>query len=407
MSLSSSSLVPRAVVATCLWLILSYAVAMAWVPDLWAELAAQGAVFAVTIVAALAWFVRGTWPARSWLLVPVALVPAWGLLQLALRTTVNRYRTEIAVLITASVACAFLLGLYAFHDRRVSYIFRVLAIVLGTALAALAIVQLFTSDGLVYWSIRSPYSSQPMGPFLNRDNYSTFIELVLPLALWEAVRNSRSAWLYGIPCAIMYGSVIAGASRAGSILVSLEVLAVLVPALISRRRASYGAAPRALAAITLIVIFSILAGWDVLLGRFDDKDPYGNRREYVESSAQMVADRPVLGSGLGTWSIVYPRYAIVDMRAASFHAHNDWMEWACDGGLPVLCFMLICAMRGSWLSLRYPWGFGMLAASLHALVDFPFRIWPTILCFFLVLAAMEARDSAEREDTHVTTPPGV
>jgi len=386
---------PRAAAAICLWLILCYAVAMAWVPDPWAELIAQAAVFAVIIVAALGWFVRGTWPARSWMLAPIALAPVWGLLQLALGTTVNRYRTEIAVLAAAGVACAFLLGLYAFHDRRVSHFFRVLAIMLGTALAALAIVQLFTSDGRVYWSIRSLYSDQPMGPFLNRDNYSGFVELILPLALWEAVRSTRSAWLFGIPCAIMYGSVIAGASRAGSILVSLEVLAVLVPALLSRRRASYGALPRALAAIVLIVVFASLAGWEELIGRFDDKDPYGNRREYVESSALMVKDRPLLGSGLATWSIVYPRYAVIDMTKASFHAHNDWMEWACDGGLPFLCLMLIPALRGAWLSLRYPWGFGILAVSLHALVDFPFRVWPTLLCFVLVLAAMEARGAAE------------
>jgi len=309
---------------------------------------------------------------------------------------VNRYRTEIGVLVAASVACAFLLGLYAFHDRRVSYLFRILIIVLGTALSALATVQLFTSDGLVYWFIRSPYSTKPMGPFLNYNNYSAFIELVLPLALWEAVRNSRTAWLYGIPCAIMYGSVIAGASRAGSILVSLEVLAVL-PVFVSRRRASSGATPRAFAAITLIVVFSILAGWDVLLGRFDDKDPYGHRRENAESSALIIKDRPLLGSGLGTWSIMYPQYALIDQGAAVFHAHNDWVEWASDGGLPFLCFMLVCAMRGWWLSLRYPWAVGVLAASLHALVDFPFRVWPTIFCFFLVLAAMETRAAAERE----------
>lgn len=403
----ASSWLPRSALAVCLWLILCYAIAMVWVPDPWAELAAQAMVFAVTTIAALIWLVQETWPPGSWLLPPIAAVPAWGLLQLALGTTVNSYRTETAVLASAAVTCAFLLGLYAFHDRRVSRLFRVLTIVLGTALSALAIVQLFTSDGLVYWTIRSLYSDQPMGPFLNRDNYSAFIELLLPLALWEAVRSTRGAWLYGIPCAIMYGSVIAGASRAGSILISLEVLAVLIPALLSRRHASFGAMPRALAAVALILVFASLAGWEELLGRFDDKDPYGNRREYVESSALMVRDRPLLGSGLATWSIVYPRYAVIDMRKASYHAHNDWMEWACDGGLPFLGLMLIPALRGSWLSLRYPWGFGILAASLHAIVDFPFRVWPTLLCFFLLLAAMEARHSAERGEIRNQIHPGL
>lgn len=397
----------RVATAVGLWLILGYAVAVVWVPDLWAELAAQTAVFVLSIIVAVIWFVQGTWPVRSWWFLPIAMAPAWGLLQLALGTSFNPYRTETAVLADASVACAFLVGFYAFHDRRVSRLFRLFAIILGTVLSALAIVQLFTSDGLVYWLIHSPYSDQPMGPFLNRDNYSAFIELLLPLALWEAVRSTRSAWLYGIPCAILYASVIAGASRAGSVLVSLEVLAVLVPALLSRRSASYGALPRAFAAITLIVVFASLAGWEELLGRFDDKDPYGNRREYVESSALMIGDRPLLGSGLATWSIAYPRYAVIDMRKASYHAHNDWMEWACDGGLPFLLLMLIPALRGSWLSLRYPWGFGILAASLHGLVDFPFRVWPTLICFFLLLAAMEARASSEQGEMPDTTLPPV
>jgi len=386
----------RVAIAVSLWLILCYAVAMAWSADRWPELAAQSAVLVVTILTVVAWMVRGIWPVRSWVLIPIALAPGWGLLQLSLGATVNRYRTEVSVLSFASLSCAFLLGLYAFRGRRMSRTFRILAIVLGTALAALSIVQLFTSDGLVYWSIRSLYSNQPMGPFLNRDNYSAFIELILPLALWEAVRNTRSAWLYGIPCAIMYGSVIAGASRAGSILVSLEVLAVLIPAFLSKRHASFGGMARAFAAIALIVVFTTLAGWQELIGRFDNKDPYASRREYVESSLLILKDRPILGSGLATWSIVYPRYAVIDMTRASYHAHNDWIEWACDGGLPFLCLMLIPALRGSWLSLRYSWGFGILAASLHALVDFPFRVWPTLLCFLLLLAAMEARYQDDR-----------
>ena len=397
---------PRAAVGICLWLILSCAVAMVWSPDAWVPLASQSAIFAITLVAALGWFFRGTLPKPVWIFLPIALIPAWGLLQLALRTTVNPFQTESAVLAASSICCAFLLGWYAFQDQRASRIFRILTIILGTALSALAIVQALTSNGLVYWSIRVPFVGLAMGPFLNRDSYSAFIELMLPLALYEAVRGTRSAWLHGISGAIMYASVIVGASRAGSILVSLEVLAVLIPALLSRR-ASYKSAPRAIAAIGLIVVFTSLAGWEELLARFDDKDPYAFRREYAKSSLMMIQDRPFIGSGLDTWSIVYPRYALIDMQAASHHAHNDWLEWACDGGIPFLCLMLIPALRGSWLSLRHPWGFGVLAISLHALVDFPFRAWPTLLLFFLILVAMEARDSVNQEDTRHTDEPGL
>jgi len=218
------------------------------------------------------------------------------------------------------------------------------------------------------------------------------------------MRKTQSAWLYGVPAAIMYASVIACASRAGSILVTLEVLAILVPAFLSRRHATWRAMPRAVAAIILIAFFSIFVGWEDLLARFNEKDPYSTRREYVQSSLLMIRDRPLFGSGLATWSIVYPRYAMIDMQAASHHAHNDWLEWADDGGLPFLCLMLIPAIRGARLSLRYPWGVGVMAASLHALVDFPFRVWCTLLCFFLLLAALEARESCADPEEHSARP---
>jgi hypothetical protein len=397
--------VARTGVALALWLILVYGIALAWVPTHWAEFFGDAALLGMAAIAAVVWLIRGIWPVGSWLLLPIALAPVRGLAQIVFGTTADPYRTQTAALSLTALAGAFVLGTYAFANRRANRLFRVLAVISGGVLAALSIAQLFTSDGLVYWSIRSLYSTQPMGPFLNRDNYSAFIELVLPLALWEATRSTRSAWFFGVPAAIMYASVIAGESRAGSILVTLEALVVLVPALVLRRRAGWGAMPRAIATAVLIVVFSTFVGWEDLLARFNDKDPYATRREYVESSLLMIRDRPLAGSGLGTWSIVYPRYAVIDMQAASYHAHNDWLEWACDGGLPFLFLMLIPVARGSWLALRYPWGLGVLAASLHALVDFPFRVWCTPLCLILLVAALEARNSMARDEMPDTIHP--
>jgi O-antigen ligase len=325
-------------------------------------------------------------------MLPVALLPVCGLLQVQFGLSVDAFVTSEYVVRYGSVACAFLLGAYAFSSRKVNRLFRFLVIALGTALAVFAIAQMATSNGRVYWTFPPPPNSSILGPFLNRDHYCAFIELVLPLALWEAVRNTRSAWLFGAPAALMYASVIAGLSRAGSILATLEVLAIILPALAARRRASAGNRTRAIAAAALIVFFATFVGWEELIARFDDKDPYAGRREFARSSLLMIRDKPLTGFGLGSWLIVYPRYAVMDMGMETWHAHNDWMEWACDGGIPFLVLMLIPAVRASWLSLRFPWGLGVMAASMHATVDFPFQRYATLLLFFLLIAALDARN---------------
>jgi O-antigen ligase len=264
-------------------------------------------------------------------------------------------------------------------------------------------VQLFTADGKIYWLIEAPANATPMGPFVNRDNYSGFIELVLPLALWGATRRNRGAWLYSIGSAIMYASVIAGQSRAGSILVSLEAVTILTIAFLSKRNVKTGTLTRVIVAATLILLFSSAVGWSDLLAKFDDRDPYGNdRRDFVQSSLHMVKDRPWFGFGLGTWAIAYPRYVVRDHGMGTGAAHNDWLQWAGEGGLLFVALMLIPALWGSWQSLRFPWGIGVIAVSLHATVDFPFRRYPTLLCFFLIIAAVLARDRrrpADRPDT--------
>ena len=382
---------PGFLIALLLWFVLVFAIGAAWAGSVWVTLFASAAIFAITAPVAFACLIRGVRPLWGWMHIPIIAAPLWGVLQIASKSSVDRFVTTVSVLKYGSIACAFILATYIFNDDRVSRIFWRLVVLLSTLLAIFAIVQLSTSEGKVYWFIETPPGATPMGPFVNRDNYSGFIALVLPMALFAAGRSTRSAWLNGLASALMYASVIAGGSRAGSILVTLEVLAVLIPAAVVRRNIRMSTLSRTLAAVALIALFSSAVGWSDLLARFDDKDPYGaDRRDFVQSSLLMLKDRPGRGFGLGTWSIVYPRYVLRDHGMSPIFAHNDWIEWADEGGLPFMLFMLIPALWGSWQSLRYPWGMGVIAVSLHAAVDFPFQRYCTLLCFFLIIATMLA-----------------
>jgi O-antigen ligase len=102
----------------------------------------------------------------------------------------------------------------------------------------------------------------------------------------------------------------------------------------------------------------------------------------------MAPEHPISGFGLGTYPIVYPAYARFDSGRFVNHAHNDWAEWAVEGGIPLLFAMGALAFANVGPSLRSGWGIGLLAVFAHALVDYPFQRFGVAVWIIVVLAAV-------------------
>ena len=102
----------------------------------------------------------------------------------------------------------------------------------------------------------------------------------------------------------------------------------------------------------------------------------------------MARARPLTGFGLGTWSTAYPAYATFDDGKRDNQAHNDWLQWASEGGLPLLALMV--AMGGLLVrpALRSVWGVGLLAVLLHCLVDYHFQQRPVFGYYYFALAGL-------------------
>src|SRR5215471_10964484 len=165
---ASSSLLQRRMAVAGLILILMWTVGAAWVFEIWAMLAAEAAIFALTALVACVWLYRGVWPVSKWLSAPLAAAGIWGLVQLHTGATVEGFVTGLAVIRIASIQGALMLGLFAFADRRNVRIFRAALILLGTLVAAVAIAQLLTADGKTYWIVRSRDTNHlPVGPILS------------------------------------------------------------------------------------------------------------------------------------------------------------------------------------------------------------------------------------------------
>jgi O-antigen ligase len=138
------------------------------------------------------------------------------------------------------------------------------------------------------------------------------------------------------------------------------------------------------AVATMIVGFT--AAWQ----RFSDPDPFFLRREVLISATRMLQDRPTMGFGLGTWAVAYPQYAVFDPGAVINQTHNDWMQWAVEGGLPFAGLMLTFAALLLPAALRSVWGVGVVFVLLHSFVDYPLQQRPALAVFFFAVAGAVA-----------------
>src|ERR1039457_2777248 len=371
-----------------------FAILTLWVPGFWPVTVFQVGIFALAGVAV--WRARLSPPPFRWPLIPLAFAVLWGILQWLSGHTAYAFETRLAILKWVTFLSVFLIGISLFRDDAVRRWFRSAMLWFAFLVAVIATVQTFTSEGKVFWFFPTPYTDYVMGPFLSRNDYAAFIEAVLPMALYQAVRRERDSLLFSGMAAVMYASVMASASRAGTVLATAEI--VLVPLLLWARGGTSGRAATAalLRMGILVAVLAAVVGVGTVWNRFWAPDPLAVRREFAVSTWHMAISHPWWGTGLGTWSTVYPAYAIVDVGAFANQAHDDWLQWTAEGGFPfgiMLATLFVWSLRPAFRSV---WGLGVVSVFLHAVVDYPFArpglgSWPILILSMVTFAAAEGR----------------
>lgn len=366
-----------AVVGVCLFLLLAFATSTIFVKAAWPLQFFQIGVFALLA----AYLLTGIRQGKEYVADGVApwlvyFLPVWGLIQILAHTTVSTLASREAVLRWGSLAAVFFLAQVVARTPRAREIALHAMLFFAVVMAMLCLLQLFTSKGRVLWIFSSGYPDV-YATFPSHNNFAQFIEVSLPIALWFSLRERRRAWGYILIAGLLYASVIGSASRAGAALCTAELLAMLVIGGFLRRREEWRSLSRSIALVLAIVplvaaTFTLVVGWQRIWQRFQQRNPYGTREEFLISAIHMAEQRPLLGYGLDTFPVVYPKYAIKDFPVFVNHVHNDWIEFADDGGIPFLALVLIPFAVAVPTAIKHPWGLGVVAVMLHACVDFPF-----------------------------------
>jgi O-antigen ligase len=355
------------------------------------------------------------WSALNW---PFLGILGLGLAQLALRVSSDPYLTRAELLRVLAYFLLFFLAAQVFRDKAELRGLVWSLVALGFAVGLFAMIQYFTWNGKLYWFREFATGGMPFGPYVNRNHFAGFVELIAPLGLALIVlRGVRRelAPLAGLLTIVPVAALFTCGSRGGIIVFVFE-LGLLALVMWMHRAGNVRAGT---AAMVLLAAGTMIAwvGVGTVTERFSQPHPgevtLRGRTTMLRDAARIFQDHPWIGTGLGTLVAVYPRYASFYDGKIVDHAHDDYVEALAEGGLPAaLCGLafLVLLLRSSWAAIKSnqsPFSLSLHAGAivacggmlLHSLLDFNLHI-PSNALLFVLSAYLASSPPLVEDDPH-------
>jgi O-antigen ligase len=337
------------------------------------------------------------------LLVPLIALALLALGQLLFRTTASTYdtRMELNLLIADCVVLFLAAQVFRAANEWRTFVWFIMS--LGFLVSIFGILQQLTFNGKLYWFREMRYGGIPFGPYVNRNHFAGFVELVFPVALVPLVLGKvrKERWIVvGLFGLLPIGALFLSASRGGVISFSVQ-LAVLILIMILRRTGG----KHVLAGGLVLLLAFLLVSWlgvRQVLDRFSSLQSLevttGKRASMRHDTWRVFLDHPWTGTGLGTLPTVFPAYETLYDAKFVNHAHNDYLEALADTGVVGGAFcatfigMLLFFSLRQLLQIDKPFAAALHISGLvacvgflvHSFVDFNLHIPSNALLFLLM-----------------------
>src|SRR5882762_5491188 len=252
--------------------------------------------------------------------------------------TASSYGTRMELLLLLSDLTVLFAAVQAFRTLEDWRGFVWFGMLFGFLVSLFAILQHLTSNGKLYWFREISSGGLPFGPYVNRNHFAGFAELIVPLAfvplVLRRVRRERRP-MVGLFAVLPIGALFLSASRGGILSFGAE-LGVLALVMILRRTM----AKQWFAGVAVLLVTMLLVSWlgvGQILQRLSSVQllevTAGKRSSMRGDTWQIFLHHPVTGTGLGTLQIVYPRYESLYDGKIVDHAHNDYLEALAETGI--------------------------------------------------------------------------
>ena len=325
-----------------------------------------------------------------------------------------------------------LIGLFLFllrwkpmeqSDRTMTHLIIVVMIV-GVFESLYGMFEFFSGHGQILNLEEEGMVSSVTGTFINRNYFAGYLLMVVPLSIGylfsrEAARSSTSmGWrhrlasldgktlLLGFGVIVMIVGLIFSASRMGisSLLLSFTLISFLFRD--SQREKKFS--KTSVLIFGLALLWAAWIGLDTVLSRFiTSTEDFGFRWTIWKNTFQILKDFPLFGSGLGTFTYIFPMYRTLHIQGLATHAENDFLQLASEVGLVGIGLLLILflflsykAISGIRLLTHRDSGryigigslVGILALMFHSLVERNIQV-PSNAFLYTVLWAIVLNDS--------------
>jgi len=323
--------------------------------------------------------------------------------QLLFRGTASADDTRMELQLLTAITLLLFLATQAFRTTDDWRFFVWFIMWLGFFVSIFGILQHLTFNGKLYWLREMRYGGIPFGPYVNRNHFAGFAELVIPVALVPLVLGKvrRDRWLaVGLLALLPLGALFLSASRGGIISFAAE-LGLLTLLLILRRAGG----KHVLAGAVVLLFAFMLVSWlgaRQILERFSSMQSLevtsGKRASMRADTWHIFREHPWTGTGLGTLQTVFPAYeSLYDAKVVN-HSHNDYLEALAETGIvgAACCAWFLAALFFHSLRrlLLQDKSFsaalhlsGLVACTgflVHSFVDFNLHIPGNALLFFLM-----------------------
>ncbi|UTW48988.1 O-antigen ligase [Bacterioplanoides sp. SCSIO 12839] len=355
-----------------------------------------------------------------WLLLLVAQL--WVIIQSLLLD--NRHDIQHSLLQGLGLVAFFVLTLLLLTTRE--RIKRAIWVVILAASFQAIYGALMVLSGLE-WSFfteKSSYRGTATGTFINRNHLAGYLEMSLALGIGFLLSQSaryRGSWrqrlrqtidtilspkvIMRLLLAVMVIALVLTRSRMGNtaFFASLMITGALALLLMKNRSRATTVLLTSLLVIDVAIVGTFFGVEKVAERLQNTSVEKESRDEVARDTYQMWQQNPALGIGAGSYQYTYPAYrsADVTVRGLYDHAHNDYLQFLAEFGLPGFIALMLAAVWCGWLglvamrkrhsNLMKGLGFastmGLLAIAIHSSVDFNLQI-PANAFMFVFLMAM-------------------
>lgn len=303
----------------------------------------------------------------------------------------------------------------------------VTVIVFGAAIAFFAVLQQLANLEGIY-GLRQSTNAFTFGSYVNRHHFAALMEMTiaLTLALFFGNATTSNKRIFLVTAAVVMGIAIILTGSRGGLISLFAIIFFIVAANVLRRRSKDeidresgdDEKPRTkfrrsltligggLALVVGLVGAVIMLGADQALLRssgltLDTGDISNGRSHFWSVALKIIADYPILGTGLDSFGAAFTRYDTWNGTVRVEQAHNDYLQILADAGifglLCVLSFIILLFKTSLRIITKSSDNFrrsaatgalaGCLGIIIHSLFDFPLRT-PANGYFFLILAVL-------------------